>query len=123
MAPALVLILFGLLGPIAMLQWRGGRWLGAARWIARRLSPQFIAGVPMAGILVMAIGLSILWPPGIVLVFLAAAGFLWAVFAVAQRREQQHDRKSVSRQEPPQPDTRSVPGTPPGRARQRPQSP
>src|SRR5438093_683766 len=86
MAPAIVLFLFllGLLGPITGWQWREGRWLGAAHWIGQRLSPQFIAGVPMAGVLVMTIGLSLVWPPGIILAFLAAAGFLWAVFAVAQ---------------------------------------
>ena len=85
MAPVLFLILFllGLLGPVTSLQWREGRWVGAARWIGRRLSPQFITGVPMAGVLLMAIGLSVLWPPGIILVFMAAAGFLWALFAAA----------------------------------------
>jgi hypothetical protein len=137
MAPALVLILFGLLGPLATLQWREGRWLRAARWTARRLSPQLIAGVPMAGILVMTIGLSIVWPPGIILVFLAAAGFLWAVFAVAQPGADPEDapvaRPGASGQRPgttsraprsgATPDSRSAPGTPRGTASPRPRSP
>jgi hypothetical protein len=90
MAPVLflILVLLGLLGPVTSLQWREGRWIGAARWIGRRLSPQFIAGVPMAGVLLMTIGLSVLWPPGIILVFIAAAGFLWALFAAAPSSDQ-----------------------------------
>jgi hypothetical protein len=134
MAPALVLVLLGLLGPVAMLQWREGRWLSAARWIARRLSPQLVAGIPMAGVLVMAIGLSIVWPPGIILVFLAAAGFLWAVFAVAQAGADT-DEAPTARSRPGAPrmptppasgsprGIRSDPGRPPGTTPPRPQSP
>jgi len=90
----------------------------------------------MAGILVMAIGLSILWPPGIILVFLAAGGFLWAVFAVAQPAAERRRLASSSRapetpaevspakpRPGPTPDTRTVPGTPRGRLRPPPRSP
>src|SRR5947199_7264352 len=86
MATAIVLIVLGLLGPIAAAQWRMGRWLRPAAWIGIRLSPQFLAGVPMFGVLLIAIGISFIWPPGIILVFLAAGGLLWALFAATERR-------------------------------------
>ena len=86
MAIAIVLIALGLLGPVAAAQWRMGRWLRPAAWIGTRLSPQFLAGVPMFGVLLIAIGISFVWPPGIVLVFLAAGGLLWALFAATERR-------------------------------------
>jgi hypothetical protein len=86
MATAIVLILLGLLGPVAAAQWRAGRWLRPAAWIGTKLSPQFLAGVPMFGILLIAIGISFVWPPGIILVFLAAGGLLWALFAATDRR-------------------------------------
>jgi hypothetical protein len=127
MAPAIALVLIGLLGPLTAIQWREGKWLGAARWISRRLSPQLVAGVPMAGVLVATIGLSIVWPPGIILVFLAAGGFLWAVFAVAssggdgdEPRTRRAPPARLSRPRPgprrpgPRPDTRSAPETPQG---------
>ena len=47
MATAIVLILLGLLGPVAAAQWRAGRWLRPAAWIGTKLSPPFLAGVPM----------------------------------------------------------------------------
>ena len=86
MATAIVLILLGLLGPVAAAQWRAGRWLRPAAWIGTKLSPQFLAGVPMFGVLLIAIGVSFIWPPGIILVFLAAGGLLWALFAATERR-------------------------------------
>src|SRR3989442_3046710 len=85
MATAIVLILLGLLGPVAAAQWRAGRWLRPAAWIGTKLSPQFLAGVPMFGVLLIAIGISFVWPPGIILVFLAAGGLLWALFAATER--------------------------------------
>jgi hypothetical protein len=130
MAPAIALILIGLLGPVATLQWREGRWLGAARWIARRLSPQLVAGVPMAGVLLMTIGLSIVWPPGIILVFLAAGGFLWAVFAVAASSADADATPDATpaapraRPRPTQrPGSRSAPETPQGQGQPRRRSP
>jgi hypothetical protein len=99
MATAVVLILLGLLGPVAAAQWRMGRWLRPAAWIGKRLSPQFLAGVPMFGILLIAIGISFVWPPGIVLVFFAAGALLWALFAATERRVPQvppRDRRTES---------------------------
>jgi hypothetical protein len=133
MAPILLLFLFlvGMLGPVTGWQWREGRWLPVAHWIARRLSPQFIAGVPMAGVLVMAIGLSLVWPPGIILAFLAAAGFLWALFAVAQPSEapraragREPDRSPTPPRAaaPRPPGRRTVSGRPQGSSRPRPRS-
>jgi hypothetical protein len=103
MATAIVLIVLGLFGPIAAAQWRSGRWLRPAAWIDTRLSPQFLAGVPMFGVLLISIGISFIWPPGIVLVFLAAGGLLWALFTATERR---------TPQAPPR-ERRSAPGAPP----------
>ncbi|TMK83791.1 MAG: hypothetical protein E6G44_11210 [Actinobacteria bacterium] len=86
MATAIILIALGLLGPVAAIQWREGRWLRPAAWIMRRLSPQFLAGVPMFGVLLITIGISLVWAPGILLVFLASVGLLWALFATTERR-------------------------------------
>ena len=105
MATAIVLILLGLLGPLAAAQWRAGRWLRPAAWIGTRLSPQFLAGVPMFGVLLIAIGISFIWPPGIILVFLAAGGLLWALFAATERRVPQA---------PPR-ERRATPGVPPAK--------
>jgi hypothetical protein len=80
------LMLLGALGLIAGLQWIGGRWLGAAHRIARNSSVHILYATPVAGLLVASLGLSILWPPAIVLVFLAAAGFMVALLASPQKR-------------------------------------
>ncbi len=112
MATAIVLILLGLLGPVAAAQWRAGRWLRPAAWIATKLSPQFLAGVPMFGILLIAIGISFVWPPGIILVFLAAGGLLWALFAATERRVPEappRQRRAAPEAPPARP---PAPGTP-----------
>ena len=93
MATAIVLILLGLLGPVAAAQWRAGRWLRPAAWIGTKLSPQFLAGVPMFGVLLIAIGISFVWPPGIILVFLVAGGLLWALFAATEHRVPEAPRR------------------------------
>jgi hypothetical protein len=79
-------MLVGAVGLIAGLQWRVGRWLGAAHWIADNSSVRVLYATPVAGILVASLGLSIVWPPAIVLVFLAAAGFMVALLASPQKR-------------------------------------
>ena len=79
-------MLLGALGPIAAVQWRSGRWLSAARWIARNSTVHLLYATPIAGLLLASLGLSIMWPPGIVLAFLAAAAFLWALLASPYRR-------------------------------------
>jgi hypothetical protein len=88
------LMLLGALGPIAAIQWRSGRWLDSARWIARNSSLHLLYAAPVAGILVACVGLSIIWPPGIVLVFLSAAAFMWALLASPLRRSAQASPQS-----------------------------
>lgn len=80
-------MLLGAVGPVAALQWRSGRWLGAARWIARNSSPHVLYATPLVGLLVACVGLSIIWPPAIVLVFIAAGAFMWALLASPLRRQ------------------------------------
>src|SRR6266508_1164837 len=86
MVIGVLLMLLGALGPIAAIQWRSGRWLDGARWIARNSSVHVLYATPVAGLFVASLGLSIIWPPAIVLVFLAAGGFMWALLASPQRR-------------------------------------
>jgi hypothetical protein len=81
-----LLIALGALGAIAWLQWRSGRWLQGATWVARNASVHVLYATPMAGLFLASLGLSIIWPPAIVLVFLAAGAFLWALLASPYRR-------------------------------------
>src|SRR6266542_2906354 len=83
------LMLLGALGPIAAVQWRSGHWLEGARWIARNSSVHLLYAVPIAGLLVACVGLSIMWPPAIVLVFLSAGAFMWALLTSPHRRRTQ----------------------------------
>ena len=81
MAYAVILIMLGLLGPIASHEWRQGRWLPSGRWIVRSISPHAVAGVPLAGVVVSLIGLSLVWPPAVVPAFLAAIAFVGVMVA------------------------------------------
>jgi hypothetical protein len=98
MVIGVLLIVLGALGPIAGLQWRSGRWLRGARWIAGNASVHLLYATPMAGLFVLCLGLSIIWPPVIVLVFLAAGAFLWTLLASPYRR-----RTRAVEQSPPEP--------------------
>jgi predicted membrane metal-binding protein len=89
MVIAVLLMLVGALGPIAAIQWRTGHWLAGARWIARNSSVDVLYATPVAGLFLAALGLSIIWPPAIVLVFLAAGGFMWTLLGAPQRRRAQ----------------------------------
>jgi len=82
-------MLLGALGPIALVQWRSGHWLEAARWIARNSSVHVLYATPVAGVLLVCVGLSIMWSPAIVLVFLSAGAFMWALLASPHRRPAQ----------------------------------
>jgi hypothetical protein len=86
MVIAVLLIVLGALGPIAGLQWRTGRWLQGATWIARNASVHVLYATPIAGLFVACLGLSFIWPPATVLVFLAAGAFLWALLGSPYRR-------------------------------------
>lgn len=89
------LMLLGAMGPIAAIQWRSGRWLGGARWIARNSSVHLLYATPVAGLFLACVGLSIIWPPGIVLVFLSAGAFMWALLASPHRRRTQGAHEPV----------------------------
>lgn len=89
------LILLGAMGPIAVLQWRSGHWLNGARWIARNSSVHVLYATPMAGVLLACLGLSIIWPPAIVLVFVAAFAFMAALLASPHRRRTQAAHQPV----------------------------
>ena len=80
-------IAFGALGPIAGVQWRQGRWLESGKWIVHNFSDHFLVGIPTAGIFVMSLGLSFIWPPATILAFLAAGVYVWVLFASVSRAE------------------------------------
>src|SRR5437763_1656728 len=77
--------MLGSVGPIASFQWHQGRWLDSARWLLHRTSVHLVRSVPTAGILVSALGLSLIWPAGIIVAFLAALLFLGVLFTSANR--------------------------------------
>ena len=78
---AVILIVLGLAGPIASIQWRRDEWLPAGRWVVRTLSPHAVAGLPLIGLVVCMVGLSIMWPPAVVLAFIGAIGFVAVLVA------------------------------------------
>ncbi len=73
---ALLLILIGLAGPLATIQWREGRWLPAGRWIMETFSPHAVNGVPMAGVFFLLLGFAFLWQPAVLLALVAGVGFV-----------------------------------------------
>ena len=73
---ALVLILIGLAGPLATIQWREGRWLGAGRWVMDTFSAHAVNGVPMAGVFFILLGFAFLWQPAVLFALLAGVGFV-----------------------------------------------
>jgi len=81
MTIAILLIMLGSAGLIASIQWRRGEWLPAGRWVMRTLSPHAVAAVPLAGLVVSMIGLSMAWPPAVILAFLAAIAFVGVLVA------------------------------------------
>jgi hypothetical protein len=107
---AILLMLAGLLGPAAAFQWRRNRWLQGGQWLVRHLSVHAAIAAPMAGAFVSALGLSIIWPPGIVPAFLAASAFV-AVLVSSARRGGQHAAASP-RVAPPRARRPSTPDRP-----------
>ncbi|MFN2590096.1 MAG: hypothetical protein ABR518_04950 [Actinomycetota bacterium] len=83
---AILLIAVGLLGPVAALMWRRGRWLQSAAWIRRNVSPPAVLAAPLASLLVAFAGLMLIWPPAVVLAFLSAVGVI-VVFSQAKRTD------------------------------------
>jgi hypothetical protein len=82
LALAFFLILVGLVGPLATIQWREGRWLPVGRWIMDTFSPHAVNGVPMVGVFFILLGLTFLWLPAVLLALLAGVGFV-AVLAAS----------------------------------------
>jgi hypothetical protein len=112
MVIAVFLIVLGAIGPIAAVQWRAGRWLDAARWIARNSSVHVLYATPVAGLLLASLGLSIIWPPGIVLVFLSAVAFMGALLASPHRGRVTSPDESAPEERPTSsPRVRAEPGT------------
>jgi hypothetical protein len=95
MVIGVLLILLGALGPIAALLWRSGIWLEGARWIARNSSLHVLYATPVAGVFLAFLGLSVIWPPAIVLVFLAAGAFTWTLLASPQSRRTQEAQRPL----------------------------
>ena len=88
-------MLLGALGLTVAVQWQYGRWLESARWLARNTSVHVLYAVPMAGLFLGCLGLSIIWPPAIVLVFLAAGAFLLMLLVSPHRRRMQTGHESM----------------------------
>jgi len=88
LAPTLILL--GLLGPAAVYQWQQGKWLASGRWILRTFSAHAINGVAFIGVSVSLLGVSILWPPAIVLTFLSAVAFLGVLVVSVNGNAESH---------------------------------
>ena|SRR5438552_3262694 len=88
LAPTLILL--GLLGPAAVYQWQQGKWLASGRWILRTFSAHAVNGVAFIGVSVSLLGVSILWPPAVVLTFMSAVAFLVVLVASVNGNAQGH---------------------------------
>jgi hypothetical protein len=105
---------FMLLGAAVLtiaLLWQSGRSLDSARWIARNTSVHVVYATPMAGLLVACLGLSIIWPPAIVLVFLAAGAFLFMLLASPHWRRARANQQTVPSMGPPRRQSTTRPET------------
>ena len=76
-AIGVLLIVAGAAGPLSWWQWRSGNWLRAAAAIESQTSPRFLASIPAAGLVVMALGLAIVWSLLIWLPFVVGAAWIW----------------------------------------------
>ncbi len=94
MIVAFLLILVGLLGPAALVMWRRGQWLTAAKWIRDNVSAPAMAAAPILGILVSLVGLMLIWPPAVLFTLPAAVLFL-AVMRTAARPDGPSRLRSV----------------------------
>jgi hypothetical protein len=68
--------MLGLLGPAAWFLWRRGRWTDSERWVRQNVSPSAVTASPLAGLLVAFVGLMLIWPPAVLLAFLAGSGLV-----------------------------------------------
>lgn len=83
---AVVLVALGSLGLVAPLLWRAGRWEGPARWIASTVSPHLLPAAPAAGLFLIATGLTLVWPPAVILAILAGAILVIVLLLSGRRR-------------------------------------
>jgi hypothetical protein len=79
-----LLVLAGLTGPVARVQWQRHQWLSSARWLVAHGSVHLVRAVPMAGLTISSVGLTLIWPAAIVLAMLTAVGFLVVLFGSAR---------------------------------------
>jgi hypothetical protein len=75
-----LLIALGLAGPVARVQWQRHRWLSSARWLVAHGSEHLVRAVPLAGLTLSSVGLTLIWPAAIVLAMLMAVAFLVVLF-------------------------------------------
>jgi hypothetical protein len=73
---SVALLGLGLLGLMAAVQWRQGRWLEERDRIAASTSVHLIAGVPAGSVLVLFLGLMVVWPGFVVPAMLDALVFV-----------------------------------------------
>jgi hypothetical protein len=80
-----LLVLAGLAGPVARVQWLRHRWLASARWLVDHGSVHLLRAAPVGGLTISSIGLTLIWPAAIVLAMLAALAFVVVLFTSARR--------------------------------------
>jgi hypothetical protein len=83
---ASLLILAGLLTEAAAAQWWRRRWARSGRWIARTISPHLLVASPAVGLFLITTGLTLVWPPGVILALLSAGLLVWVLLASGRRR-------------------------------------
>jgi hypothetical protein len=107
LAPTLILL--GLLGPTAVYQWQQGKWLASGLWILRTFSAHAVNGVAFIGVSVSLLGVSILWPPAIVLTFLSAVTFLGVLVASVNGNAESHLPSGLRAGQGPDPEAKPEP--------------
>ena len=109
----ILLMAVGLLGPAARVQWERRQWLGSARWLVEHGSVHLLKAAPIGGLLLSAIGLTLLWSGAVVLALVMGLVFIGVLFVSAGR-----EGSAVPRRPPPpvsgssRPGSRSGTGTP-----------
>jgi hydrogenase/urease accessory protein HupE len=83
---AIALMSAGLVSVVVPILWLLGVWPGSRLWVARSVSPPFAVALPVAGLLLGSLGLSLSRPRAIVIAFIAAPGFLMAMVAASHRQ-------------------------------------
>ncbi len=84
--PAAFLMLLGALSLVAPAQWWRRRWSTTGIWIARTVSPHLLVAAPALGLFLIALGLTVLWSPGVIFAALAGLLFVGVILASGRRR-------------------------------------